>query len=147
MSGNLFFGHHTLKILPPDVTLAEVESTETGWALIGTSALTYSLWWDVTSQSEIESILLACNQWHLEQMHCEGGQSTAAPISQLHQTYGYNDVSRAALTGESISHNLTPELAAFFHSLQQCPSKSALTPVARIITSADVQQMFSKSFI
>ncbi len=82
---NLFHDHHTLKVLPPDATLAEVVWADSGWALLGTSATTPSLWQDVTAQSEIESILLALNQRHLEQTHCEGGQSTADPISSLRQ--------------------------------------------------------------
>ena len=114
---NIFYAHHTLKVLPPDVTLAEVVPTDTGWALLGTSATPTSLWRDVTSQPEIESILLARNQRHLEQTHREGGQSTVDPISRLRQHHGYNNMSTAALAGETIQYDLSPELTAFFRSL------------------------------
>ena len=142
---NIFYAHHTLKVLPPDVTLAEVVPTDTGWALLGTSATPTSLWRDVTSQPEIESILLARNQRHLEQTHREGGQSTVDPISRLRQHHGYNNMSTAALAGETIQYDLSPELTAFFRSLQRRPSEVSLTPVAGIITSADVQHMFCTS--
>ncbi len=70
---NLFHLHHTVKVLPPDSLLANVSHTPEGWQLDGTSPVPDNLWQDITSQSEIESVLVARNQRHLEQVQREGG--------------------------------------------------------------------------
>ena len=64
----IYHTHHTLKVLPPDAVLATVSLLPDGWHLLSTSPMPETLWHDITSQPEIERILLARNQQHLKQV-------------------------------------------------------------------------------
>ncbi len=129
---SLFHGHHTTKVLPLDAILANVVPSSTGWALQSTSNIPDNLWWNVTSQSEIESTLLAWNKQHLEQTQHEGGQSTTPPISHLQVNHGFNPLATTILTGDTTEYILTPELLAFFQVIKLTPAEASLTPVAGI---------------
>ena len=142
---DLFHTHHTIKILPPDAILANVSLTTSGWRLTSTSPIPVGLWKDITSQSDIESILLARNQRHLEQVQRQGGQSTLAPISDLREGYGFNPLSASILAGEATTYDLTPEMTAFFSTLKRTPSERILPPVLGVITSEELQAMFTKT--
>jgi hypothetical protein len=142
----LFHPHHTLKILPPDALLADVSCTKSGhWRLLFTASLPPDLWMDITSQAEIEALLLARNQQHLKLTQREGGRSTVEPMSLLRDIHGFNPMSAAILAGRTVEYDLSPELSAFFSSLALTPLERGLTPVLGTISSADFQTMFHLS--
>lgn len=99
----------------------------------------------MTSQQEIETILLARNQRHLEQTQWEGEQSTQTLILCLCMDHGFNAMSMAALDDIQTEFNLTPELAAFFSSIKCHPTEKSLVPVVGTLTSEDVKCMFTTS--
>ena len=143
--GGLFHMHHTVKMPPSDIVLADISHTPNGWLLTKTSPLPDNLWKDITSQTEIESVLLARNQRHLEQVQRQGGQSTTAPITLLREGYGFNTLSSSILDGSPTDFDLTPEMSTFFSTLKQSPSERDLPPILGTITSEEVQIMFSRT--
>lgn len=145
-SDHIFHPHHTLKVLPSDARIADVSCDDDGfWHLCSTSPTPPNLWREITSQHEIEALLLARNQRHLEQTQREGGRSTQAPISLLRASGGYNPMATAVLNGEPTDYDLTPAMAAFFSALAITPTERILSPVLGTITSTDFQEMFRRS--
>ncbi|KAL7524975.1 hypothetical protein ACHAWF_006945, partial [Thalassiosira exigua] len=64
-----FFRHHTLKVIPKDAECIEVAIDETTnrWKISKRVPAPNILWRDVTSQSEMETLILEQNKHHLQQ--------------------------------------------------------------------------------
>lgn len=119
-----FHSHHTLKVLLADALLATVTIDDTGHQrLLSTSPLPADLWRDVTSQQEIESLLLARNQRHLEQAQREGGRSTLTPILNLRADHGFNPMAEKVLMGTYIDYDVPPDIATFFSTITRTPKE------------------------
>ena len=80
-----FYPHLTLKVLPPDAQTIEVTQDIISRHLSISKYLLIALilWTDITSQEEIETLLLECNKQHLQQTAREEGLSTE-PLSLLY---------------------------------------------------------------
>ena len=87
---------------------------------MGKEVVTGSIWRDVTSQQEMESLLIERNKRHLQQTEVEGGASTKSPLTDMRRNYGFNETSQRILEGTyEFTENESDELIAFFKALQQ----------------------------
>lgn len=146
-SDDRFFTHHTLKVLPDDVELVEVEYDDTTDGLYVTNVLPrpQSIWEDVTSQDLIEQHLIRRNKRHLEQTDREQGICTQPLLQDLRANHGINPLTADLLDGTfDTTYPLTPEMAAFFQQLKRAPNDN-LRPILGTITSEEFQTMFKKA--
>lgn len=140
-----FHRHHTLKVPSTDVVLVQVDIDQhtQRWKITATLPTPKSMWYDITSQMEIEAALLRRNKRHLQQTAREEGISTRPPLSNLRENFGFNSMTRTILNGERITdYELTPEMEAFFQALKQSTKDAELPPVLGEFTSDEVQMMF-----
>ena len=143
-----FFTHHTLKVLPDDVELVDVEYDDTTDSLqvTRTHPRPQSLWEDITSQDLIEQYLLRRNKRHLEQTDREQGTSTLPLFQDIRANHGINPLTADLLDGTfDTAYTLSPETSAFFHHLKRPADNQAQRPILGIITSEEFQTMFKKA--
>ena len=143
-----FFTHHTLKVLPDDVELVDVEYDDTTDSLqvTRTHPRPQSLWEDITSQDLIEQYLLRRNKRHLEQTDREQGTSTLPLFQDIRANHGNNPLTADLLDGTfDTTYTLSPETSAFFHHLKRPADNQAQRPILGIITSEEFQTMFKKA--
>lgn len=141
----LFFLHHTRKVLPSGIQAVEVEKDHTGkyWIIATVIPMPKPLWRDITSTDSIEAELLQRNQMHLEQTAREHGISTEPTMTAVRQNYGINPISEKILDGTPITeYELTTEMEAFFGALQRTEEDKQLPTVDGTITSVEFQEMF-----
>lgn len=144
-SGDEFFNHHTLKVLPQDSEPVRVtyDSMSNGWCIVETLPLNEALWEDITAQEEIEAHLLRRNKRHLEQTDREQGISTQQLFRDIRAQDGINPLTADILDGSfQTTYELTPETAAFFEALKITPREGELRPILGIMTSEQFQSMF-----
>ena len=140
-----FFTHHTLKVLPDDVELVEVEQDDETDSIYVTQFLPGpdTIWEDVTSQDLIEQHLLRRNKRHLEQTFREQGISTHPLFQDIRAQHGINPLTADLLDGTfDTTYMLSPETTAFFEQLKRTPQTSRQRPILGIITSVEFQTMF-----
>ena len=143
---NLFHSHHTLKVLPTQITAVNVERDTTGsyWTVTETLPSPSPLWQDATDSEDIEEKLLRRNERHLQQTAREEGPSTLPPFTTLRENHGFNIFSAQVLAGtQSQELEISPDAAAFLTALKRTDTEAALRPVLGIITSSDFQKMFA----
>ncbi|KAL7430492.1 hypothetical protein ACHAXH_001865 [Discostella pseudostelligera] len=143
-----FHTYHTIKILPDDVQLVDVECIppHNRWTILRTLPHATTFWRDIKSQDKLEAHLLDHNRRHLEQTSREGGISTRLPLTLVRQNYGINPLTEQILDGSfTTSYDLSPEMAAFFDALKSTPATTSLPPVLGAINSAQFQKMFQLS--
>ena len=143
----LFFPHHTLKVLPSDARSVEVARDEESRHFRISNYLPIGpiVWTDVTSQEEIESLLLERNKRHLQQTAREKGLSTEPPLTFIRRDHGINIDARRILDGTLTEYELSPEMTAFFSALRQGPTERGLPHVTGGITPNELQEMFKRS--
>jgi hypothetical protein len=74
----------------------------------------------------------------------EQGISTCPPLTSLCKSFGFNPLSEGVLDGTYImQYDLTPEMKAYFDTVQSTASTDRLSPIHGVITSEDFQHMFS----
>lgn len=56
-------------------------------------------WREVTSQYELEEVLMERNKRHLQQTALEEGVSTREPLTTMRENHGFNEISRMVLEG------------------------------------------------
>jgi hypothetical protein len=103
------------------------------------------IWEDVVHQDALESTLLRRNERHLRQTEREGGISTRPPLTTIRANHGINPTAQQLSQGViPPSLDLTPEMTAFFSSLQKDPH-STLPLIDGALTAGDVQSMFKRA--
>ena len=142
-----FYPHHTLKILPSDAVAVEIaqDPHTRHRSIIAHLPIAPILWRDITTQEEMETLLLERNQRHLEQTAREEGLSTVPPLSFIRRDHGINRESSQILDGTVSAFDLTPEMAAFFSALKRGPTEVGLPRIIGHITPAEIQSMFRHS--
>jgi hypothetical protein len=93
----------------------------------------------------METLLLECNQQHLEQTAREEGLSTVPPLLFIRRYHGINCESSQILDGTMSAFELTPKMAAFFSALKQGPAEIGLPRIVGRITPSELQSMFRHS--
>lgn len=147
-SDGQFFTHHTLKVIPEDVDLVDVEYDDTTDSLYVTNThpRPQSLWEDVTSQDLIEQYLLRRNKRHLEQTDREQGISTQPLFQDIRANHGINPLTADLLDGTfDTTYALSAETLEFFRQLK-CPAEDQTQrPILGTVTSEEFQTMFKKA--
>lgn len=143
-----FFTHHTLKILPEDVELVDVDLDKDTDSIYITGYLPKppSIWEDVTSQELFEQYLLKWNKRHLEQTSRERGISTQPLFQDIRTNQGINPLTAEDLLDGTFdtTYVLSPETSAFFDHLKRTPEITQ-RPILGTITSEEFQTMFKKA--
>ena len=103
-SPSLYFPHHTLKVLPADVTPITVALEQDGIRIVEYLPKPTCMWKDVTTPAELERILLWRNKRHLQQVDCEGGISSSDAMRQVCSDYGLSDLNDNILAGKRIEN-------------------------------------------
>ena len=103
------------------------------------------LWNDVTSQDEIETLLLERNKRHLQQTAREEGISTQPLLTFIRRDHGINSKAQKILDGTLTEFELTPEMAEFFTALRKGPTEHGLPHIGDGITPSELQEMFKRS--
>lgn len=140
-----FFTHHTLKVLPDDAELVEVDHDEETDSIIVSNQLPRPpvLWEDISSQELIEQHLLRRNKRHLEQTSRESGVSTQPLLQDIRMNHGINPLTEDLLDGTfDTTYILSPEMVAFFEQLKRSPTSSSQRPILGTISSEEFQAMF-----
>lgn len=140
-----FHRHHTLKVPSSDVVLVliGIDECTQRWKITATLPTPKSMWYDVTSQTDIEQALLRRNKRHLQQTAKEEGISTRPPLTHLRENFGLNPMTRMILQGDTITdYETTPEMEAFFRALKRSPADEKLPPILGEFTSDDIRAMF-----
>jgi hypothetical protein len=119
-SAHTFRPHHTLKVIPPDAILVLVESTGDQLQVIGVLPKPTQSWRDVTTTSEMETLLLERNRRHLQQTAIEGGTSDTYPMPLLRQDMGISHTTGKLLKGQHITeYEVSTPVAAWIRAVAQ----------------------------
>ncbi|KAL7428792.1 hypothetical protein ACHAXH_000893, partial [Discostella pseudostelligera] len=117
-----FHTYHTIKILPDNAQLVDVECLppHNRWTILRTLPHTSTFW--------------------------EGGIGTKPPLTTVCQNYGLNPLTDQILDGTfTTSYDLSPKMMAFFDALKSTPATNSLPPVLGAINSEQFQKMFHLS--
>ena len=149
-TGDHYYAHHTIKVLADDALPITVSPMDDGrWMLVERLPPRVNMWQDVTSQSEIEQILLRRNRRHLEQTAREGGVSTRPPLTTLRESHGFNPLSDSVLAGTHqhilTEYTIPPELTEFFTQLKRSGRERTLPSVLGLITPSQFKEMFKRA--
>jgi hypothetical protein len=142
---DLFFTHHTLKVVPHDATPIEVTITDEHIEITSHLATDHPMWQDVTSTDEIKRLLLARNKRHLQQADIEGGTSSTPIMKKVRSNHGLSEFNDQILDGVvSTSMETTPELLDWFEAVRR-PTTKRIEPIVGIITKDAYQEMFKNA--
>ncbi|KAL7544883.1 hypothetical protein ACHAWF_012867 [Thalassiosira exigua] len=143
-----FFRHHTLKVIPKDAECIEVvidENTDR-WKISRRLPAPNILWRDVTSQSEMETLILERNKRHLQQMAKEEGPSEKEPLLSMRDEYGLNESTEAMLDGRYVTErDAPPAFAAWVKALFQTEKEKERPPVLGGVSTETWQRLFLSS--
>jgi hypothetical protein len=138
--------YHTIKVPSSDAVRIDVsyDAERQFWipTLITDEPMT---WEDVVQQDALESALLRRNERHLQQTEREAGISTRPLLTTIRANHRVN--ATAQLLSQGVlppSLDLTPEMTAFFSSLQKDPH-STLPLIDGALTAGDIQSMFKRA--
>ena len=142
-----FYPHHTLKVLPSDAVAVTIGQRDTSLHYFIADRLPIApiVWNDVTSQAEIEMLLLERNKRHLQQTAREEGVSTKPFLTFIRRDHGINVEARKILDGTLTEYELTPDMAEFFNTLRKGQTEQDLPRVIGSISASELQEMFKRS--
>ncbi|KAL7551610.1 hypothetical protein ACHAWF_018082 [Thalassiosira exigua] len=143
-----FFRHHTLKVIPKDAECIEVtiDGATDRWKITRRVPPPNVLWRDVTSQAEMENLILERNKRHLQQMAIEDGPSESEPLLSMRDNYGFNKMTKDILDGVfTTEHEVSPALAAWIKALCQTNKERAVPPVLGGVSTDTWQRLFRSS--
>jgi hypothetical protein len=140
---NIFEVFGTIKVLPNDAKVVEVEETENAIAVTNPQSNQEVTWSKVTTPEDIESWLLRRNKRHLQQMYIEGSPPTTKAFEHILADHGTSAVADQILEGTyDPSHlGLGTEMELFIRHLQRTPEERRLECPERISTE-DFQKVF-----
>ncbi|KAL7552654.1 hypothetical protein ACHAWF_015884 [Thalassiosira exigua] len=143
-----FFRHHTLKVIPKDAECIEVaiEEITNRWKISKRVLPPTILWRDVTSQSEMETLILERNKRHLQQMAIEEGPTEKEPLLSMRDNYGLNDTTEEMLDGRYVTErDAPPAFAAWVKALFQSEKEKELPPVLGEVSTETWQRILRSS--
>jgi hypothetical protein len=140
---NIFEVFGTIKVLPNDAKVVEVEETENAIAVTNPQSNQEATWSKVTTPEDIESWLLRRNKRHLQQMYIEGSPPTTKAFEHILAEHGTSAVADQILEGTyDPSHlGLGTEMELFIRHLRRTPEERKLECPERISTE-DFQKVF-----
>ena len=143
-----FYTHHTLKVLPPDALLVEVEldTTNERYHIKSVLPKPKHTWRDVTTPSEVETMLLAQNKQHLQQTVIKGGTSDSQLMTIFREEMGLGSTANALLQGTyQIEHEVGPAVTAWTNAVRQTEEERSLPPVIGSRSTTEFQEIFKKT--
>ncbi len=131
-----------LKVLPEDALRAKVHRQSDHFELMRIYKMS-TLWREVTSTEEIETIILQRNRRHLQQASIEDGRVHDPIMQELIEGYGVNDMVEQMRGGELTIPQVTNEaIQAWLSALNQTGASIRLPPITGKFEVEDFQSSF-----
>ena len=142
-----FYTYHTLKVLPTDAVLVDVELDSTNGRYHSKSILPKPehTWRDVTIPSEMEITLLTQNKRHLQQTVIKGGTSNSQPMKLFREEMGLGSAANTLLQGTlQIKFEVGSAVTAWINAVRQTDEIQSIPPVIGSLSTTKFQEMFKK---
>ncbi len=142
-----FYTHHTLKVLPPDSVLVEVELNKTNdrYRIKSVLPKPKHTWQDITTPSEMETTLLAQNKRHLQQTVIKGGTSDCKAMTAFREEMGLGSAGNALLQGPyQIEYEVGAAITTWMNAVKQTEEEQSFPPVIGSLSTTKFQGMFRK---